>query len=77
MIPRVQTAIDVQSAIKSASRRLTEIGFDASVLEDGYTDIQATINDFADREMSPDPDDNTRVVPGGGTIDKRQMVRYC
>ena len=26
--------------------------------------------------MPQDPDENTLAVPGGGKIDKRQMVRY-
>jgi len=48
---------------------LTKIGFDASVLEDGYSAIQYA------RSVA-DPDENTLVVSGGGIIDKTQMVRH-
>ena len=75
MLSRVQTAVDVQKAIDRASS-LDKIGFDASVLKDGYNAIQGTLEDFADRCPSPDPDETTLVVPGGGKIDKTQMVRH-
>ena len=76
MLPRVQTAVDVQKAIDRASVELDEIGFDASVLKAGYYEIQGTLEDFADRCPSPDPNETTLVVPGGGIIDKTQMVRH-
>jgi hypothetical protein len=74
MIPRVQNAIDVKKAIEGADRKLTKIGFDASVLEDGYHEIKSTIELYADRDLSPDPDESTLTVPGGGKVDKTQMV---
>ena len=75
MLPRVQTAVDVQKAINRA-RSLDEIGFDASVLKAGYDVIQGTLEDFADRCPSPNPDETNLVIPGGGIIDKTQMVRH-
>ena len=73
MIPRVQSAIDVKVAVGRASEELDEIGFDASVLKDGYKAIQ---EDFGDRYPSPDPDETTLDIPGGGTIDMTQMVGH-
>jgi len=75
MIPRVHNALDVKQAIDCASRELTEIGFDASVLEAGYYEIKGTIEDYTHRSLSPDPDEGILAVPGGGKIDKKQMVR--
>ena len=75
MLSRVQTAVDVQKAIDLA-RSLDEIGFDASVLKDGYDEIQHTLRSYADRCPSPDPDETSLVIPGGGIIDKTQMVRH-
>jgi len=76
MTSRVQNAIDVKQAIDGASE-LTEIGFDASVLEDAYVDIKDTIETYGrDNLLPPDPDENTLAVPGGGKIDKTQMVRH-
>ena len=76
MLPRVQTAIDVKEAIGRASS-LDKIGFDASVLEDGYSEIRSTLEYFTtDGCPSPDPDETTLAVPGGGIIDKTQMVRH-
>jgi len=76
MTTRVQTAIDVKKAIKGASE-LTKIGFDASVLEDAYLEIKDTIETYGgDNLLPPDPDENTLAVPGGGKIDKTQMVRH-
>jgi hypothetical protein len=60
MIPRVQSAIDVKTAIEKAWKKLTKIGFDASVLIDAY----------AEQSHSPDPDEDTPV------LDKKQMVRH-
>jgi hypothetical protein len=60
MIPRVQTAIDVKTAIENASKRLNMIGFDASVLKNVYDE----------RSLSPDSDEDTPV------LDKSQMVRH-
>ena len=77
MITRVQTALDVKTAIQRAPGKLRQIGFDASVLEHGYNEIQRTIEDHAPRSPSPDLDEKTLAVPGGGKIDKAQMVRYC
>ena len=74
MIPRVQNAIDVKRAIDDAGGMLNEIGFDASVLKEGYDDIEYTIGRVGDRSLSPDPDENILAVPGGGKIDKTQMV---
>jgi hypothetical protein len=76
MIPRVQTALDVKKAIDDASSQLSEIGFDASVLEDGYDKIKYTIEIYSNRDLSPGPDENILVVPGGGKIDINQMVRH-
>ena len=76
MIPRVQNAVDVKDAIDRAGSRLTEIGFDASVLKDGYNEIQNTLNRYTHRSLTPEPDTNTLDVPGGRTIDKTQMVRH-
>jgi len=74
MISRVHTALDVKKAIDGASRNLTKIGFDASVLEYGYSDIEDTLKVYADRSPSPQPDENILAVPGGGKIDTAQMV---
>ena len=74
MIPRVQNAVDVKKAVDSADSELAEIGFDASVLADGYNAIQTTLKRYAHRSLTPDPDENTLVVPGGGEIDMTQMV---
>ena len=76
MTTRVQTALDVKRAIDCAEDELTEIGFDASVLEDGYREIKETIGHYSGRGLSPDPDENILAVPGGGKIDKKQMVRH-
>jgi len=76
MIPRVQTALDLKKAIDRAPHQLTEIGFDASVLEAGYHEINQTIKTYGDRSLSPDSDENILTVPGGGEIDKTQMVRH-
>lgn len=76
MIPRVQSAIDVKRAISSASSELTEIGFDASVLEEGYKAIQTTCKQSTGRYLSPSSDEDTLVVPGGGIINNTQMVRH-
>ena len=70
MLPRVQTAVDVRKAIDRASDELDEIGFDASVLKAGCYEIQGTLEDFADRCPSPDPDETTLVVPDGG-------IKWC
>ncbi len=74
MIPRVRTAVDVKKAIDKAGRKLTEIGFDASVLKDGYNEIQDTLKSYTRQFLTPGPDENTLVVPGGGEIDMTQMV---
>jgi len=76
MTTRVQTAIDVKKAIDGASE-LTKIGFDASVLEDGYKDIKRTMEFYDSLDLlPPDPDENTLAIPGGHKIDKTQMVRH-
>jgi len=76
MTTRVQTALDVKRAIDCAEDELTEIGFDASVLKDGYREIKETVETYRGRSLSPDPDENILAVPGGGKIDKTQMVRH-
>ena len=85
MIPRVQNAVDLKKAIDSADSSLTGIGFDASVLKDTYDEYYATVEDqgtpedqdiSSRRSLTPDSDENTLDVPGGGTIDKTQMVRH-
>jgi hypothetical protein len=67
MIPRVQSAVDVKTAIENASETLTKIGFDASVLKDAYDEIR---EQSPDQSLSSDSDEDTSV------LNKRQMVRH-
>ena len=76
MIPRVQNAVDIKEAIENADSRLTKIGFDASVLKDGYNAIQYTLEYCTHRSLTPDSDEDTLDVTGGDPIDKPQMVRH-
>ena len=72
MIPRVQTALDLKKAIDKAPHQLTEIGFDASVLEAGYHEINQTIKTYGDRSLSPNSDENILTVPGVAKSTKRK-----
>ena len=73
MIPRVQSAIDVKQAVERASRNLTEIGFDASVLKDGYETIRRDLALYIGRHS---PDETDSGASGDVIIDKKQMVRH-
>ena len=73
MIPRVQNAVHIKEAIEKAGSRLTKIGFDASVLEEVYIEIQ---EDYTHQSLTPDSDESTlHVTDDSDPIDKTQMVR--